>query len=142
MGIIKIKTLALISMLSLSALSYAQSSLNHTETSTKELKMENQILIGKVYVPKNSIEEFHKQNVTSSFLKALPGFIEGKLYERFDDSGNLYWISITTWLDQEMYENAQKSLKEYYKSIKFKPMVFREKLGIIADHELYTLSAY
>ena len=100
--------------------------------------MENKIVIGKVFVPKNSLEEFRKQNVTGGFLKTLPGFLKGESYEKLDDSGNLTLISVTTWLNQENYENAEKSLKEFYKSINFNPMMYRERLKITAEHAVYS----
>lgn len=137
-----IKTWALLSLFSLSAYCTAQQAPSKTENVTNTQKMENKILIGEVFIPKGSIEEFYKQNVTTAFLKKQAGFVEGKIYERIDASGNLHWLTITTWLNQQAYENAQKALKEYYKSIQFNPMVFRERLGITAEHELYTLSGF
>jgi hypothetical protein len=101
--------------------------------------MENKIVIGKIVVPKNSIEEFKKQNVTGSFLKTLPGFLKGESYERYDESGNLIMITVTTWSNQDSYSNAVDALKVYYKTIKFNPIAFREKLKIVAEHSVYSL---
>jgi hypothetical protein len=75
-------------------------------------------------------------------LKALPGFLKGESYEMLDDSGNLTLFSVTTWLDQESYANAERSLKEYYKSINFNPMIYRERLKIVAEHGVYSLHDY
>lgn len=141
MGTIKLKAWVVIALFSMAGYCTAQSTTKKEDLTTAQ-KMENKILIGEVFIPKNSIAEFYKQNVTSAFLKKQTGFVEGKVYERLDASGNLHWVTITTWLNQEAYENAQKSLREYYKSIQFNPTAFREKLGITAEHELYTLSAY
>ncbi len=138
MTFINIKSLVLIGFLALPVLIRAQISVNKTDSLNNQ-KMENKIVIGKILVPKNSIEEFWKQNVTSSFLKTLPGFLRGETYERYDESGNLTLITVTTWSNQESYLNAQSSLKEYYKTIKFNPIVFREKLKIVAEHEVYSL---
>jgi hypothetical protein len=100
--------------------------------------MENKVVIGKVIVPQRSIEEFKRQNTTHIFLSGLPGFIKGDSYERLDESGNLIYISVTTWLDQEAYEHAEQSLKEHYKSTNFDVMAYRERLKIVAERGLYT----
>jgi hypothetical protein len=142
MTLIKIKSLVITGLLVLPLLSWAQTTLIQLNSSNNQQKMENKIVIGKVFVPKSSLEEFRKQNVTSSFLKALPGFLKGESYEMLDDSGNLNLITVTTWLNQESYENAEKSLKEHYKSINFNPMTYRERLKIVAEHGVYSMRDY
>ena len=143
MAIIKTKSLVIIGLLVLPLLSWAQPASTQLKSSNNQQKMENKIVIGKVFVPKNSLEEFSKnRTVTSSFLKARPGFLKGEAYEMLDDSGNLNLFSVTTWLNQESYQNAEKSLKEYYKSIDFNPMTYRERLKIVAEHGVYSMHDY
>ena len=142
MNLIKIRHLAIITLLALPLAARAQDAVNHTNSSNNDHTMENTILVGKIFVPKNSIEDFRNQNVTSGFLKTLPGFLKGETYEMTDESGNLNMITITTWLNQESYTNAQTALKAHYKTIKFNPMAFREKLKIVAEHDVYTLHEY
>lgn len=143
MALIKIKSLVITGLLVLPMLSWAQPTSIQLKSSNNHQKMENKIVIGKVFVPKNSLEEFSKnRNVTSNFLKALPGFLKGESYEKLDDSGNLNLFSVTTWLNQESYENAEKSLREYYKSINFNPMTYRERLKIVAEHGVYSMHDY
>jgi hypothetical protein len=143
MALIKIKSLLITGLLVLPMLSWAQTTLTQLKSSNNQQKMENKNVIGKVVVPKSSLEEFRKnQHITSDFLKALPGFLKGESYERLDDSGNLTLISVTTWLNQESYENAEKSLKEHYKSINFNTMAYRERLKIVAEHGVYSMHDY
>jgi hypothetical protein len=100
--------------------------------------MENKIVVGKIEVPGKSIEAFRKQmHVTPNYLKKLPGFVTGEMYEMTDDSGTLHVLSVTTWEDEKSYKNAQQKLTEYYKEISFDRMAFREKLNITADYALY-----
>jgi heme-degrading monooxygenase HmoA len=107
--------------------------------SKNKSNMENKIVIGRIYVPKNSIEEFRKQaGVTPSFLKTLPGFIKNEVFEKFDDTGNLHFITIVIWQDQQSFMNAQQALTEYYKKINFDRMQFRDRLKITADYEVYS----
>lgn len=138
---IKIKQLAVISLIMVAPL-LGKGQTTSSKSSTNQQEMENKIVIGRVFVPKNSLEEFRKQNITGAFLKALPGFIKGQTYEMFDDSGNLTLVSVTTWSNQETYEHAEKSLKEYYKSINFNPMAYRERLKITAEHGVYSMHDY
>jgi hypothetical protein len=139
MAFTKSKILLVISMFFLSLFSRAQNVSNQIDSLIPNRKMENKIVIGKVIIPKNSIEEFRKQNVTSGFLKTLKGYVKGEIYEMIDATGNLNMITVTTWLNQESYSNAQVSLAEYYKTIKFDPKAFRERLGIVAEHGLYSI---
>jgi hypothetical protein len=139
----KIKNLAAMGLVVVvPLLSRGQTTLTQSKSSNNRQEMENKIVIGRVFVPKGSLEEFRKQNITAPFLKGLPGFIKGQSYERLDDSGNLNLVSVTTWLNEEAYENAEKSLKEYYKSVNFNPMTYRERLKITAEHGVYSMHDY
>jgi heme-degrading monooxygenase HmoA len=101
--------------------------------------MEKKIVVGKIEVPARSIEAFRKQvHVTPNFLKTLPGYVAGEMYEMTDDAGTLHVLSITTWEDDESYKDAQKKLTAFYKETNFDRMAFREKLSIAADYALYT----
>jgi hypothetical protein len=72
--------------------------------------MEKKIIVGEIEVPVNSIEPFRKQmHVTPNYLKNLPGYVTGEMYEMTDDSGTLHVLSITTWNNEESYNNARKS---------------------------------
>jgi hypothetical protein len=142
MVLTKISNLFLMGLLLLPSLSRAQDTLTFNKSSNEKQKMENKAVIGNVFVPKSSLEEFRKQNVTGKFLKTLPGFVKGDSYEMLDEAGNLTLISVTIWSNQESYEHAENSLKEYYKSINFNPMTYRERLKIIAKHGLYSIHDY
>jgi hypothetical protein len=100
--------------------------------------MENKIVVGKIEVPGRSIEAFRKQmHVTPNYLKKLPGYVAGEMYEMTDESGILHVLSITTWMNEESYKDAQLKLIAYYKEIDFDRMAFREKLEITANYSLY-----
>jgi hypothetical protein len=122
-------------------ISKAQSSTKdivQSDSQKTKKSMESKIVVGKIEVPGKSIEAFRKQmHVTPNYLKKLPGFVSGEMYEMTDDSGVLHVLSITTWVDDASYKNAQHKLTEYYKEISFDRMAFREKLEIAADYALY-----
>jgi hypothetical protein len=139
MTLFKRKTLVILGLLMLPMLGWTQDTLMQQNSSNKQQKMGNRTVIGNVSVPKSSLGEFRKQNVTGSFLKTLPGFIKGEAYEKLDDSGNLKLVTVTTWLNEESYENADKALQEHYKSINFDPITYRERLKIVSEHGVYSM---
>jgi heme-degrading monooxygenase HmoA len=116
--------------------------IGQSDSQKNKKSMESKIVVGKIEVPGTSIEAFRKQvHVTPNYLKKLPGFVSGEMYEMTDDSGVLHVLSVTTWVDDASYKNAQQKLAEYYKEINFDRMAFREKLNITADYALYVQSA-
>src|SRR5882757_3295074 len=78
--------------------SYSKKSITRSDSLKTKNQMENKIVIGKIVVPKNSIEAFRKQlPVTPNYLKTLPGYVKGEMYEMTDDAGSLHIISIVVW---------------------------------------------
>jgi heme-degrading monooxygenase HmoA len=117
---------------------YGKEAIVQSDSLKTKKTMENKIVVGKIEVPQKSIEAFRKQlHVTPNYLKKLPGFVTGEMYEMTDDSGTLHVLSITTWDNQSSFDNAQKKLAAFYKEINFDRMAFREKLNITADYALY-----
>lgn len=124
--------------LSIAQSGYGKKTMVQSDSLKTKNAMEKKIVIGKIDVPKKSIEAFRKQvYVTPNYLKKLPGFVTGEMYEMTDDAGTLHVMSITTWDNEQSYTNAQKKLADYYKEINFDRMAFREKLQITADYALY-----
>src|SRR6185369_4188942 len=123
------KKIKIFVLFSLAVLPFAGFTQPQTGISKNKQYMESKVVIGKIYIPKNSIEDFRKQaGVTPAFLKTQQGFIKNEVYEKTDDSGNLHVITIVTWQNQESYMHAQQSLTEYYKKINFDRMEFRDRL--------------
>src|SRR3954468_16554660 len=83
-------------------ISKAQSSTKdivQSDSQKTKKSMESKIVVGKIEVPGKSIEAFRKQmHVTPNYLKKLPGFVSGEMYEMTVDSGVLHVLSITTWV--------------------------------------------
>lgn len=104
--------------------------------------MENRMVIGKIFVPQASLKGFREQNFTSKFLKQLPGFIKGEAYEKLDEADNLHMVTMTVWANAEAYNNAQRALKEYYESLNFNPLEFRERMKIVFENDVYSIGSY
>ena len=128
----------LLPMMSRAQSSYSKRNSAQSDSLKTKSQMEYKFVIGKIVVPSKSIEAFRKQlPVTPNYLKTLPGFVKGEMYEMTDDAGSLHVLSITVWDNQKSYENAQHKLTAFYKEINFDRMAFREKMQITADYSLY-----
>ncbi|MEJ1239324.1 hypothetical protein WBG78_14400 [Chryseolinea sp. T2] len=101
--------------------------------------MNYKVNIGRIDVPKASIEEFKKQSTqTPRYLQTLPGFVKGDYYEMKDDSGNLHMMSVVTWENTEYYEEAQKALARHYEQIHFNRMEFVQRLGLTVRYDTFS----
>ena len=114
--------------------------IHQTDTTKNQQHMDYKVNIGKIDVPKASIEEFRKQvGVTPKYLKTLPGYVKGDYYEMTDDTGDLHVMSVVTWQNKEYYEKAQAALKKHYEETGFNRMEFVQRLNLKIKYETYSL---
>ena len=67
------------------------------------------VLIDTFMVPDEFRQPFlERARAVQSFLKALPGFVEGFLYERIEGDGRHNYITTAVWESEEAFENAKK----------------------------------
>ena len=117
-----------------------QNTVGQSTTIKNQKRMNYKVNIGKIDVPKASIEEFRKQSSqTPIYLKTLSGFVKGDYYEMTDESGNLHMVSVTTWENSEYYERAQAALKNHYAEIHFNRMEFVQRLGLTIKYDAYSV---
>ncbi|MDF2191258.1 hypothetical protein [Paraflavitalea sp. CAU 1676] len=110
------------------------------DTNKNQQHMDYKVNIGRIDVPKASIEDFKKQSAMAPrYLKSLPGYIKGDYFEMTDESGDLHMISVVTWQNKEFYENAQITLKKHYEEIGFNRMEFVQRLNLKIKYEAYSL---
>lgn len=94
--------------------------------------------IDKFFVPKNGRDEFMERvNVNRNFIKNLPGFIKDNAYERTDENGNIIFITVAIWKNQEAVKKAKEAVQEAYKKEGFNPEEMLERLGITMDRGVY-----
>ena len=140
-----LKAIALSGMFFISFVSQAQTNgeqntAGQTITIKNQKQMDYKVNIGKIDVPKASIEEFRKQSSqTPIYLRTLPGFVKDAYYEMTDDSGNLHMMSVTVWENDEYYKKAQATLKKHYEDIHFNRMEFVQHLGLTVKHDAYSV---
>ena len=101
------------------------------------------VLIDKFIVPEESKEEFLRQvHKSADFLRTLPGFVEGFVYEKTDGESRHNVMTTAVWRDEEAFQNAKKSAAEGFKKIGFNPPEIMKNLKIEIDRAVYLRSSY
>jgi len=108
----------------------------------KEYTMQK-VLIDKFIVPKESKAPFlERTREVQSFLKTLPGFVEGFLYEKRDGESRYNYMTTAVWENEEVFENAKKAVATKLKKQGFDPRRTRKKLKIESERAVYERSPY
>ena len=94
--------------------------------------------IDKFLVPEKAKQEFMERvNINRNFIKTLPGFIEDAAYERTDEYGNLIFITIAVWENEDALKKAKEAVQAEYKKQGFDPAAMFERLNITMDRGTY-----
>ena len=100
-------------------------------------------LIDKFVVPEESkakfLEEVHK---SAAFLRTLPGFVEGFVYDKTDGESSNNVVTTAVWKDQEAFQNARKIVAEGFKKIGFNPPEIMKALKVRMERAVYRRSPY
>jgi heme-degrading monooxygenase HmoA len=109
-------------------------SVNAQQTRDQQSKTEKnmkQILIDKVTVPAGSKEEFlPRMNMSREFVKKQPGFIKDEFFEQADAHGDLIYITIVVWENEEAFEKARHAVQAEYQREGFDLPGFCQRLNI------------
>ncbi len=101
------------------------------------------VLIDTFIVPEESkarfLEEVHK---SSTFLRTLPGFVEGYVYEKTDGESRHNVVTTAVWKDEEAFQNAKKSASEGFKKIAFNPPEIMKNLKVEIERAVYRRVPY
>ena len=107
-----------------------------------EYNMEK-VLIDTFIVPEESKREFlvaaHR---VQSFLKTLPGFVEGFFYERKDGESRYNFLTTAVWQNEEAFENAKKAVAVEFQKQGYNPQETRKRLRIENVRSTYERSPY
>ncbi len=94
--------------------------------------------LDKFFVPANSKKEFiERATIIRNFIKKLPGFIGDAAYERTDEHGNLAYITIAVWENEDAVKKAKEAAQAEYKKQGFNPAEMFERLNITMDRGTY-----
>ncbi|HEY5825297.1 MAG TPA: hypothetical protein VIT44_13075, partial [Cyclobacteriaceae bacterium] len=106
---------------------------SNSKSSGKQIRF-----IDKFVVPMKAKDVFMERVKTNrSFIKTLPGFIEDHTYERTDENGNLVFITIAVWENEEFVRKAKEAVQAEYKRQGFNMPQFLEQLNISIDRGMY-----
>jgi heme-degrading monooxygenase HmoA len=101
------------------------------------------VLIDKFVVPEESKIAFLTEvRKSSAFLRTLPGFVEGFVYESTDGGSRHNVVTTAVWKDEDAYQNAKKSAAEEFQRIGFNPPGIMKKLKVEIDRGVYRRSPY
>lgn len=101
------------------------------------------ILIDAFVVPEESKSTFlDRSRQVQEFLRTLPGFVEGFLYEKIDGTGRFNVVTTAVWESESAYENAKKATVEEFKKTGFNPQEMMKRLKIEVERAVYHRSPY
>jgi heme-degrading monooxygenase HmoA len=101
------------------------------------------ILIDRFNVPELSRDAFIKASQKAQgFIKTLPGFVEGYLYERLKEDHGYEVLTVAVWENGKALEAAKEAVKVEYKKRGFDPSGLLRELGIRVERNLFDRTPY
>jgi heme-degrading monooxygenase HmoA len=101
------------------------------------------VLIDKFVVPEESKAKFLEEvRRSANFLKTLPGFVEGFVYEKTEGDSRNNVVTSAVWKDEEAFVKAKKAAAEGFKKIGFNPQQIMETLNVEIERSIYRRSPY
>jgi len=102
------------------------------------------VLIDMFKVPSEAREIFlERARQVQGFIKTLPGFVEGFLYEQRDATGSQHQVlTIAVWETEEAFENAKRTVgaRDQQQGINRQEAI--KQLGIELTRAIYTRAPY
>ena len=83
-----------------------------------------------------------KAGESTKFLRALPGFVEGYIFDKIAGDGRFNVITTAVWKDQVAFEDAKKAAAEEYRRIGFNPQEIMAKLDVTIERAVYRRMPY
>jgi heme-degrading monooxygenase HmoA len=77
-----------------------------------------------------------------SFIKTLPGFVEGFLYERQGDENQHQILTIAVWETAAAFENAKQAVAAENQRQGVNPQEVTRQLGVEFTRNMYDRSPY
>jgi heme-degrading monooxygenase HmoA len=101
------------------------------------------VLIDTFTVPQEAKNEFREAAIKAqNFIKTLPGYVEGYIYEQMDGESHYNFLTSAVWKDEQAFEAAKKAVLTEYQKRGYDPKETRQRLGIEQTRSSYTRSQY
>ena len=101
------------------------------------------VLIDTFIVPEESKASFMEGvRKVQSFLRTLPGFVEGFLYEKKDGESPHNFLTTAIWESEEAFENAKRAIAIEFHKQGFDPREATKRLKVESVRSTYARSAY
>ena len=101
------------------------------------------VLIDKFIVPEESKSAFlEATRKAQRFLKTLPGFVEGFVYEKTEGESRYNVMTTAVWESEEAFANAKKAAAAEFQKLGFDPQELMKKLKIEIERAVYNRSPY
>ena len=96
------------------------------------------ILIDEFIVPEESKAEFMEgARKIQSFVRTLPGFVEGFIYEKRNGESRHNFLTTAVWENEEAFENAKKAVAAEHQKQGVSPQETRQRLKIDGARSIY-----
>jgi len=101
------------------------------------------VLIDKFIVPEESKVAFLTEvGKSAAFLRTLPGFVEGFVYENTDGGRCHTVVTIAVWRDEGAFQDAKKCAAEELQRIGLNPPEIMKKLKLKIERGVYRRSPH
>lgn len=101
------------------------------------------VLIDTFVVPEESKAAFlERARKVQSFLKTLPGFVEGFLYEKTDGQGRYNFVTTAVWESDAAFENARTRTAAEFQKTGFNPQDTQRALRIESERAIFKRAPY
>ena len=101
------------------------------------------VLVDTFIVPEGSKTEFlERARRVQLFLKTLPGFVEGFVYEKTSGDNRFNFVTTAVWENESAFENAGKAVAAEFQRLGYNPEETRKALKIGMERGVYHRSRY
>ena len=96
------------------------------------------VLIDTFIVPEESKPTLlERTRQVQAFLKSLPGFVEGFLYEKTDGQSRLHFMTTAVWENEAAYQAARTVAAAEFQKLGFNPQDTIKKLKVETERPVY-----
>jgi heme-degrading monooxygenase HmoA len=101
------------------------------------------VLIDKFIVPESSKASFlESAHRVQRFLKTLPGFVEGFLYEKKEGEGQYNYMTTAVWESERAFNDAKKAVAMEFSKEGNGPQKVMNELKIERERAVFERSQY